>query len=92
VHLKCAYDLSIGEERDDEAIYLVVDVADATKHELERELTNATMTVVDDPHSVLGVALTLLGEGIEGERVGRLIGIARRGMITINNANERRAA
>ena len=92
VHLKAAYEVSVADEHDDEATALIIAVADASKHELERDLADATMTVVDDPHAVLGIALTLLSEGIADERVTHLIGIARRGMIAMDAANQRRAA
>jgi hypothetical protein len=92
VHLKCAYELSITDENDDEGVALLVAVADASKHELERDLTDASMTIVDDPHSVLGIALTLLSEGIADERVSALIAIARRGTIALDAASQRRAA
>ena len=94
VHLKCAYEISILDEHDDDGTALIVDIADATQRELERDLTDAAMVTVYDPHSVLGIALCLLREGwgAETERVAHLIGVARHGLITISNATERRAA
>ena len=94
VQLKCAYEVSILDEHDDDGTARIVDLADATQRELERDLTDAAMVTVYDPHSVLGIALCLLREGwgAETERVEHLIQVARHGLITISNATERRAA
>ena len=94
VHLKCAYEVSILDEHDDDGTALIVDIADATQRELERDLNDAAMVTVYDPHSVLGIALCLLREGwgAETDRVAHLIDVARHGLITISNATERRAA
>ena len=94
VHLKCAYEVSMLDEHDDDGTAPIADLADATQRELERDLTDATMVTVDDPHSVLGIALCLLHEGwgAETDRVALLIEVARHGLITIDNATKRREA
>lgn len=94
VHLKAKYEVSMLDDHDDDGTALVVDLAEATKRELEDDLTEAAMTTTDDAHAVLGVALCLLHEGwgAETERVGHLIYVARRGLVAIGNATERREA
>ena len=94
VHLKCAYEISMLDEHDDDGTALISDVALATQRELERDLNDAAMVTVNDPHAVLGIALCLLREGwgAETDRVAHLIDVARHGLITISNATERRAA
>ena len=94
VQLKAEYEMSMLDEHDDDGTALIVDIADATQRELERDLTDAAMVTVYDPHSVLGIALCLLHEGwgAETERIEHLIQVARHGLITIGNAERRAAA
>ena len=77
VHLKMQYEQSMLDEHDEDGTARIVDLADATKYELERALRDASITTADDIGSLLGVALRLLEEDCDAERAASLIRLAK---------------
>jgi hypothetical protein len=89
VHLKAAYDVSMADGDDVDPI---VSRADASERKLECELSTAEITTIDDIQAVLAVALCLLREGSDDERMESLLGLSHRGLNSVRNAMQRVAA
>ncbi len=92
VHLKAAYDVSMLDEHDEDGTARISDIAEATKSELESDLDQASIETGDDVGAVLGIALCVLQENNDAERVSRLIRIAKSAVYHLGDAAPRSAA
>jgi hypothetical protein len=91
-HLKAEFEISMLDEDDDEGTARIADLADSTKHELENNLGEASITTGDDVAAVLGVALCILDAHDDGERAGHLIRLARKAAYRLGEATLRKVA